>query len=198
MAVEINLEDPTHYRRVSKEFETLATIANELLDDGFLNRSDLAFDEGELVRCAEGCTLIREAHRLDKNAVQAKAADTVPLPLTAAFMSISIMQFRPFRLLNPGTATKELSIRANQVLAMEFASSVMDHDFAELSTEMQQRFYNVMEGSYVRCLKPYMRDAEDVSRHRIYKINVTPDLAVLDTLILIYELMAPTGRAPAK
>ena len=198
LAVEINLEDALHYRRVSEEFETLAIIANELIDDGFLSRSDLAFDESALVRCAEGCTLIREAHRLRLTLRPIELNKIVPEQLTAAFMAISIMQFRPFRLLDSGTATKELSVHANQILALEFASTVMNRDFAELTTEMQQRLYNVIGNSYVRCLKTYARDATEGIRNRVYKINVTPDLAVLDTLILIFELMGPSRRAPTK
>ena len=109
-------------------------------------------------------------------------------PKKAALCALAVMAFRPLRLVQPNVSPRQyLSVYANQTLSMQFAGSVLQESFLDLTVVMERRLFNFLNGAGMTCLAEYTRVQQAGQYQSIYAIDITPDLPQMDMLILFFE-----------
>jgi hypothetical protein len=192
--VRVDLSLPRLQERIRSRFDLLTGIAEELCD-GFFDTTEVMLVDDQLARSIEAYYLMIEAfkvERLGQSGTTTEDEKRTQNPKKAAFMAASLLTFRPLRIIDPSQPVrKELSAISNQVLAMEFAGTVLDSDFNFLTKTMERRLFRFMAAIQPKCLNEYIVDQELNSLKTVYDIDVSADLASIEALILLFELMVP-------
>ena len=63
MRVRVDLSEQRIAEAIRDRFETLCTIADELVEDGFLDTSEVGLVPGLLLQVTEGYALLNEAYK---------------------------------------------------------------------------------------------------------------------------------------
>ena len=193
--VRVDLGDSRIARDAGQWFDLAVEVAAELLSSRRLDANELYANDDEFLRTAQAFCLMTEAYRQRRGEMPDVVLNGAQLSTTerSAISTIAIMQFRPFRIPSSvGLVLHPWAPVANQDLALACAGVILDREFTHLTSEMQHRLFDMLGriggrgGPRVRCLKQYIEDQRAGRYLKSYEIDITRDMPLIDSLILLY------------
>lgn len=208
---------------IEERFHTLDVWAERFLASGLLGGPQ----DVEVALLPEALLASVEAYYLLTSAYKALRTDpespTQP-PKIAAISALVFEEFKPLRIIAPERPVMhEMTPHANRLFALYWSSIVFEEDFARLferprSKDTLVRYFRVLRATRLTSLTGFRLDVgrgeladhydilidPDVDEHSITvvgKPSPGSDMPVIDTMILIFELLwqggGDTRAAPA-
>lgn len=192
-------------------FDTLSVLADELLRSGLLGLQESC----EVFLCDEALLSTVEAYFLLSTAYKQLRTDpespTQP-PKIAALTALVMEEFKPLRLIDPSAPVQHpMTVQANRLFSLYWAFTRFDQNFADFldaprSDETLKRYFRALRATRLNSIFSYKTDAyngvvkdyydilldhddEDISVTVAGKPSPGSDMPVIDTMILVFELM---------
>ena len=175
--------------RVERRLRFFAFAAKFVEVNAGFDPSDVRSDEGNLYWLTKGYFLPSEAYKQRRN-----LTDNTQPPKQAALTALAIMTFRPFLPVNDNSVQLPTTVHANQIFAFFCARRQLETDLAALTPKMQDRAYHFLNVQSAHCLTELWTDAKLGIDKPVYDVEIDLDLAAIDGLICIFELLANSAE----
>jgi hypothetical protein len=171
--------------RIERRAGFLIKAARYVRDVASFDTTEIVLREDALPWIAKGYFLLSEAYKARR-----KLPGNTQPPKQAAFTALAIMTFRPFEAVQSGSVRAPKSVHANQIFAFYCARRQLESNFRVLTPTLQDRAYHLLSIQTAKCLSHLIADSK-LGLHKLtYDLEIDLDLAEIDGLILLFELLA--------